>query len=157
MPDTGQRRHRRPRQSLQPQKASSSGRNREKGARLVFLPPYSPDLNPIEQVFAKLKHLLRKAAERTHEATWRRVGSLLECFSPEECAAYLRKLRLWSNLMSSDSSRSFVQSIAVHDSRKNRPLARQWLGTPTDPCCVTLAASSAWRGQPELSARRQPG
>ena len=63
---------------------------REKGARLVFLPPYSPDLNPIEQVFAKLKHLLRKAAERTHEATWRRVGSLLECFSPEECAAYLR-------------------------------------------------------------------
>jgi transposase len=47
------------------------------GARLLFLPPYSPDLNPIEQVFAKLKALLRKAAERTVEATWQRIGSLL--------------------------------------------------------------------------------
>ena len=57
-----------------------------RGARLVFLPPYSPDLNPIEQVFAKLKHLLRKAAERTQEATWRRIGTLLNAFSPQECA-----------------------------------------------------------------------
>ncbi len=61
---------------------------RAKGARLLFLPPYSPDLNPIEQVFAKLKHLLRKAAERTKEATWRRIGSLLDTFSPQECANY---------------------------------------------------------------------
>lgn len=60
------------------------------GARLFFLPPYSPDLNPIEQVFAKLKTLLRKAAERTVEATWRRIGALLECFVPSECANYLR-------------------------------------------------------------------
>ncbi len=52
------------------------------GARLLFLPPYSPDLNPIEQVFAKLKHLMRKAAERTHEATWRRIGTLLDAFPP---------------------------------------------------------------------------
>jgi len=52
------------------------------GAKLLFLPPYSPDLNPIEQVFAKLKHLMRKAAERIHEATRRRIGSLLETFSP---------------------------------------------------------------------------
>lgn len=59
------------------------------GARLFFLPPYSPDLNPIEQVFAKLKHLLRKAAERTLEATWKRIGALLDCFSPDECQAYL--------------------------------------------------------------------
>jgi transposase len=44
------------------------------GARLIFLPPYSPDLNPIEQVFAKLKHLMRRAAERTVEATWKRSG-----------------------------------------------------------------------------------
>ena len=58
-------------------------------AHLFFLPSYSPDLNPIEQVFAKLKHLLRKAAERTAEATWRRIGSLLDEFSPEECANYL--------------------------------------------------------------------
>jgi transposase len=59
------------------------------GARLFFLPPYSPDLNPIEQVFAKLKHLLRKAAERTLEASWKRIGSLLDCFLPSECQAYL--------------------------------------------------------------------
>jgi transposase len=58
------------------------------GARLLFLPPYSPDLNPIEQVFAKLKHLMRKAAERTQEKTWRRIGSLLDAFSPNECANY---------------------------------------------------------------------
>src|SRR3546814_3028118 len=44
---------------------------RSVGARLLFLPPYSPDLNPIEQMFAKLKHLLRKAAERTTENTWK--------------------------------------------------------------------------------------
>ncbi|RYY13769.1 MAG: IS630 family transposase [Alphaproteobacteria bacterium] len=59
------------------------------GARLLFLPPYSPDLNPIEQVFAKLKHLMRKAAERSHEATWRRVGTLLDTFTPDECRNFL--------------------------------------------------------------------
>ncbi len=58
-------------------------------AHLIFLPPYSPDLNPIEQVFAKLKTLLRKAAERTVEATWRRIGALLDLFTPAECANYL--------------------------------------------------------------------
>lgn len=63
---------------------------REAGARLLFLPPYSPDLNPIEQVFAKLKLLLRKAAERSVEATWRRIGTLLDAFPPDECANYLR-------------------------------------------------------------------
>jgi transposase len=62
---------------------------RRAGAHLIFLPPYSPDLNPIEQVFAKLKTLLRKAAERTVEATWRRIGQLLDHFSPTECANYL--------------------------------------------------------------------
>ena len=62
---------------------------RAAGAKLFFLPPYSPDLNPIEQVFAKLKALLRKADERTTEATWKRIGSLLDHFSPQECANYL--------------------------------------------------------------------
>ena len=62
---------------------------RQAGAHLLFLPPYSPDLNPIEQVFAKLKTLLRKAAERTVEATWRRIGKLLDHFSADECANYL--------------------------------------------------------------------
>jgi transposase len=60
------------------------------GARLFFLPPYSPDLNPIEQVFAKLKHLMRTAAERTVEATWRRIGTMLDHFKPDECTNYLR-------------------------------------------------------------------
>ncbi|HKR90377.1 MAG TPA: IS630 family transposase [Phenylobacterium sp.] len=62
---------------------------RKAKAHLIFLPPYSPDLNPIEQVFAKLKTLLRKAAERTVEATWRRIGQLLDHFTPAECANYL--------------------------------------------------------------------
>jgi transposase len=62
---------------------------RAKRAHLIFLPPYSPDLNPIEQVFAKLKHLVRKAQPRDVEATWRKVGQLLDLFSPPECANYL--------------------------------------------------------------------
>lgn len=59
------------------------------GAHLLFLPPYSPDLNPIEQMFAKLKHLLRKTAKRTVDATWRQIGELLMHVSPAECANYL--------------------------------------------------------------------
>jgi transposase len=62
---------------------------RASGAHLIFLPPYSPDLNPIEQVFAKLKHLMRKAQARDVEATWRKVGQLLDLFEPHECANYL--------------------------------------------------------------------
>ena len=60
------------------------------GAKLLFLPPYSPDLNPIEQLFAKLKTLMRKAAERTAEETWRRLGKLLDQFNAEECANYIK-------------------------------------------------------------------
>jgi transposase len=60
------------------------------GATLMFLPPYSPDLNPIELMFSKLKNLLRKAAERTIEALWNRIGELLDCFTPQECANLLR-------------------------------------------------------------------
>jgi len=59
------------------------------GASLLYLPPYSPDLNPIEQVFAKLKALLRKAAARTKDALWTTIGSLLDAFTPEECVNYL--------------------------------------------------------------------
>lgn len=58
------------------------------GAKLLYLPPYSPDFNPIENAFAKLKTLLRAAAERTVEALWLRIGDLLDCFTPEECANY---------------------------------------------------------------------
>ena len=62
---------------------------RRTGAKLFFLPAYSPDLNPIEQVFAKLKTLLRTAARRTIEATSRQIGQLLDRFTPTECANYL--------------------------------------------------------------------
>jgi transposase len=60
------------------------------GASLCYLPAYSPDLNPIEQVFAKLKALLRKAAERSIDALWDTIGSILDQFSPQECQNYFR-------------------------------------------------------------------
>jgi transposase len=63
---------------------------RSVGAKLFFLPKYSPDLNPIEQVFAKLKHLLRKQAARTVEAVWAAIGKLLQAFVPKECANYFK-------------------------------------------------------------------
>ncbi len=63
---------------------------RSAGAKLFLLPKYSPDLNPIEQVFAKLKHLLRKAAARTIEAVCASIGQLLDAFTPQECANYFR-------------------------------------------------------------------
>jgi len=63
---------------------------RAAGAKLVFLPPYSPDLNPIEQAFAKVKALLRKAQQRSFEGVWRRIGQILSAFSPAECANYFR-------------------------------------------------------------------
>ena len=56
------------------------------GAHPLFLPPCSPDLNPIEQVFAKLKHFLRKDRPRTRDDLWRNVGEILKKFRPEECA-----------------------------------------------------------------------
>jgi transposase len=70
---------------------------RAAGAKLFILPPYSPDLNPIERVFAKLKALLRKAAKRTIEATWRQIGSLLAAFPARECANDFRNAGYASN------------------------------------------------------------
>ena len=59
------------------------------GAKLLYLPPYSPDLNPIEMMFAKLKALLRKAKERTIDKLWDQIGVVLDEFTPQECANYL--------------------------------------------------------------------
>jgi transposase len=59
-----------------------------RGASLRYLPPYSPDLNPIEQSFAKLKALIRKAAARTRETLWNSIGEFIPRFGPEECARY---------------------------------------------------------------------
>jgi len=58
------------------------------GAHLLYLPPYSPDFNPIENAFAKLKALLRKAAERTVESLWIAIGDLIDLFSHNECRNY---------------------------------------------------------------------
>jgi transposase len=58
------------------------------GASLRYLPPYSPDFNPIEQAFARLKAMLRKAAERTVSGLWDRIAQLVEIFEPDECANY---------------------------------------------------------------------
>ena len=55
------------------------------GARLWYLPPYSPDLNPIEQAFAKIKHWMRNAQKRTVEDTWRHIGNLVASIDPGEC------------------------------------------------------------------------
>lgn len=63
---------------------------REAGARLLFLPAYSPDLNPIEQVFSKLKTLLRKVEARTVDTLWQAVGKLIPAFKQPECANYFR-------------------------------------------------------------------
>lgn len=62
----------------------------EAGCTLCYLPPYSPDFNPIEQAFAKLKALLRKAQERTVEGLWSLLGRVLDAFGPEECRNYFR-------------------------------------------------------------------
>jgi transposase len=60
------------------------------GAKLCLLPPYSPDLNPIEKLFSKLKAMLRKAAHRTVDALWEEVGKLLDTVSPQECTNYFK-------------------------------------------------------------------
>ena len=58
------------------------------GCQLLFLPPYSPDFNPIENAFSKLKALLRAKAERSVDALWRTVGEIVNLFEPHECANY---------------------------------------------------------------------
>ena len=60
------------------------------GARVLYLPPYSPDFNPIETVFSKFKWMLKSAADRTVETLWRRCGQLIEEFSESECRRHFR-------------------------------------------------------------------
>src|SRR5262245_57980909 len=86
-PDAAARRHRNPGQSQLAQ-GRRRARDRRGARRQAALPRYSPDLNPIEQLFAKLKALLRKAAARTVEALWTAVATLLTAFSTDECANY---------------------------------------------------------------------
>ena len=64
---------------------------------LIFLPPYSPDLNPIEMTFSRLKTLIRKAATRTCEALWKKVGAVCDLFQPQECRNYFIETVYGSN------------------------------------------------------------
>jgi hypothetical protein len=77
---------------------------RAAGAKLLFLPTYSPGLNPIEQVFAKLKTLLRKLDARSLEATWRGTGQLLAAFTANECGQLLHQRRICFSLRESRSN-----------------------------------------------------
>jgi transposase len=100
---------------------------RAAGAKLLFLPAYSPDLNPIEQVFAKLKTFLRKLDARTVETTWRGIGQLLDAFTPAECANYFRN----SGYASAGRNHA-LGPIDIQDSRGavcviHRPPACCWL------------------------------
>jgi transposase len=70
---------------------------KERGAWFLFLPPYSPDLNPIEMAFAKLKAHLRRIGARTIDALWKAVGDICALYSPEECWNYLRAAGYASN------------------------------------------------------------
>lgn len=108
---------------------------RRAGVHLLFLPPYSPDLNPIEQVLSKLKTLLRKADERTVEATWRRIGSLLDGFKPNECANLPTKQRIGVKL----------KQIRANPSvrRSPRPLSAVAAGFPVPPCPADTADTAA--------------
>ncbi len=69
---------------------SAAAAMRAVGAWLLFLPPYSPDLNPIEMAFPKLKALIRRAAARTYDELWRAVGHLCDLFTDEECCNFFK-------------------------------------------------------------------
>src|ERR1035441_6061665 len=88
--DTQARRHRDDGQPPRPQGCRCARGDRSSRCNAAFLPKYSPDLNPIEQAFSKLKAHLRKAAERTIPRLSRRIGKLMDAFTPQECANYFR-------------------------------------------------------------------
>ncbi len=77
-----------PRQPAGPQTMAAREAVEAAGARMLFLPPYSPDVNPIENAFSKLKAILRKAAARTVPELWDAIRVALACFTPQECANY---------------------------------------------------------------------
>ena len=70
---------------------------RNAGARMWFLPAYSPDFNPIEQTFAKIKHWMHDAQKRSVEDTWRHLGTLIDTIQPDECQNYIRNAGYGSN------------------------------------------------------------
>ena len=114
-PPSGQRRSGDHGQSRQPLKAKPSvGRSAQQGQSCSSSPKYSPDLNPIEQVFAKLKHLLRNAAARTIETVLAAIGELLDTFTPQECANYLANAGYRQNLKTSRSRIAACLGVRCH-------------------------------------------
>jgi transposase len=110
------------------------------GARLVYLPPYSPDLNPIEMIFAKLKALLRKAAARTRDALWSRISEALQAFTTRECANCFPTRRLCA-MIAARCSREETPSI---DRRAGNPEPLHDGGTPR-PCPLWRSTSASLR------------
>jgi transposase len=88
VPELNPRRHRRDGHPRQPKGPAVRAAIEAAGARLLFLPPYSPDFNPIEMAFSKLKALLRRAAERTVEGLWSAIGRLMGTITPDESANF---------------------------------------------------------------------
>jgi len=126
------------------------------GAKLFFLPPYSPDLNAIEQVFAKLKTLLRKAGERTVEDTWKRIGQLLNAFSPTEMRQLSQKCRIRFSMRRSCSS---AAPMAPSRPATNRARGPQWTAPESLPQasrrpCSVSACGARWRPRMHQDAAR---
>jgi len=92
---------------------------KERGAWFLFTPPYSPDLNPIEMAFSKLKANLRRIGARTIDDLWKAIGNICDLYSPEECWAYLKKSRVCVRLKARSSSTGFRRRVVS----KFRPLA----------------------------------
>jgi hypothetical protein len=110
------------------------------GASLLYLPPYAPDFNPIEQAFAKLGALLRKAAARTVDALWTAIASVLDAFPPEECANYFTN--------SGYEPEGSENALAV-----SRAAARPWC-VPLTPAAPAGSGGSA--AGPSASAGARP-
>jgi transposase len=119
-------------------------------ATLVYLPSYSPDLNPIEQAFAKLKALLRKLAARTVDKLWDVLGDLLERFSPRECATYLANagyrsfVRDTLYLLQALMPRCGPQRIHAVSAIQRRPWLRSWPRWRGPICCRPCWREECW-------------
>ena len=117
------------------------------GARLWFLPPYSPDLNPIEQVFSKVKHWMRLAQKRTVDDTWRHIGHLVQTISPDECARYIQN--------SGYASVKNWQSLGVQHRAALK--AEDELAPQSAGWCLETGLETALQGNPGDGCRRKRG
>jgi transposase len=114
------------------------------GAKLLFIPPYSPDLNPIELAFSKLKSLLRAKAIRTVDALWKALGDLCDSFSPRECANYFHHDGYFQSVPPARAGH--------HDGRKC------WCGEPVGPTSIAIVSGRTLCGgsRPRQSVRLAP-